>query len=409
MASRRGLFLTQWFEPEPIMKGLRFAQGLVDAGFEVEVATGFPNYPTGKLAPGYRLRPHASETMEGIQVHRLFLVPSHDTSGLGRAVNYISFFLSALVFCVLRGRRFDVIYVYHPPITVGLAAAISGLTTRTPFILDVQDLWPESVVASGFDGTHRLGGILARICEFVYRRSSMVVSQSRAMRGALFDRGLAPDKVVTIFNWADEETARARGEYDVSVLGFEGHFNIVYGGNLGRLQDLETVIRAALLASRDVPNIKLTLVGDGVDRQRLSDLVEALDTPHVQLIGAVPQTQIGDIFAAADVLLLHLLDDPAFAVTIPSKAQFYMAMGRPILAGVRGEAADIVVGCGAGVAVVPQDVAAMAAGMVQMAGLSSVERARMGERARAAYEVGFSYLKGMEATVTCLGRPELAR
>jgi glycosyltransferase involved in cell wall biosynthesis len=86
-----------------------------------------------------------------------------------------------------------------------------------------------------------------------------------------------------------------------------------------------------------------------------------------------------------------------------------MAMGRPILAGVRGEAADIVVGCGAGVAVVPQDVAAMAAGMVQMAGLSSVERARMGERARAAYEVGFSYLKGMEATVTCLGRPELAR
>lgn len=407
MGSRRVLFLTQWFEPEPIMKGLRFAQGLVDAGFEVEVATGFPNYPTGKLAPGYRLRPYASEMMEGIQVHRLFLVPSHDTSALGRAANYISFFLSALVFCMLQGRKFDVIYVYHPPITVGLAAAISGWTTRTPFILDVQDLWPESVVASGFNGADRIGGILARVCEFVYCRASLVVSQSRAMKEALVDRGVEPDKAVTIFNWADEETAKARGEFDVSVLGFEGHFNIVYGGNLGRLQDLETVIRAALLASRDVPNIKLTLVGDGVDRQRLSDLLEALSTPHVQLVGAVPQTQIGDIFAAADVLLLHLLDDPVFAVTIPSKAQFYMAMGRPILAGVHGEAADIVVGCGGGVAVIPQSVAAIAEGMVQLGKMSPVERARMGKRARAAYEAGFSYLIGMEATVACLSRPEL--
>ncbi len=203
MGSRRVLFLTQWFEPEPIMKGLRFAQGLVDAGFEVEVATGFPNYPTGKLAPGYRLRPYASEMMEGIQVHRLFLVPGHDTSALGRAANYISFFLSALVFCMLQGRKFDVIYVYHPPITVGLAAAISGWMTRTPFILDVQDLWPESVVASGFNGADRIGGILARVCEFVYCRASLVVSQSRAMKEALVDRGVEPDKAVTIFNWAD--------------------------------------------------------------------------------------------------------------------------------------------------------------------------------------------------------------
>lgn len=409
MAPRRVLFLTQWFEPEPVMKGLRFAQGLVDAGFEVEVATGFPNYPTGKLAPGHRLKPYATETIEGIRVHRLFLVPSHNTSGLGRATNYLSFFLSALVFCFLRGGRFDVIYVYHPPITVGLAAAVSGLKTRTPFVVDVQDLWPDSVVASGFEGTVRLGGILGRMCRFVYRRSSLVVCQSRAMRETLVDRGVASDKAVTIFNWADEETARARGEYDVAALGFEGRFNIVYGGNLGRLQDLETVVRAALLAAREVPDIKLTLVGDGVERQRLTELVEALDTPHVQLVDAVPQTQIGDIFAAADVLLLHLRDDPLFAITIPSKTQFYMAMGRPILAGVRGESAGLVAGCGAGVAVVPQDVAALAAGMVRMARLTAGERAEMGARARAAYEAGFSYRAGMQATAACLSRPELSR
>ncbi len=391
------------------MKGLRFAEGLAEAGFEVEVATGFPNYPTGRLAPGYRLGPYTSEIMEGIRVHRLFLAPSHDTSSLGRAANYLSFFISALIFCVLRGGRFDAIYVYHPPITVGLAAAISGLFTRTPFVLDVQDLWPDSVAASGFGGAKRLGGVLGRMCGFVYGRAALVIGQSRAMTATLIERGVPAGKAVTIFNWADEDAARARGEFDVGSLGFDGRFNIVFGGNLGRVQDLETLVRATLLAAQDVPNIQLTLVGDGVERQSLAELIKELGTAHVQLVAAVPRTQIGDIFAAADVLILHLLDDPLFAITIPSKVQFYLAMGRPILACVRGEAADIVTGCDAGLAAAPQDVAAVAAGMVEMAGLSPEQRAGMGRRARAAYEAGFSFAAAMASTSACLERPELSR
>lgn len=409
MAPRRVLFLTQWFEPEPIMKGIRFAQGLAEAGYDVEVATGFPNYPTGKLAPGYRLKPYASEIMEGVRVHRLFLVPSHDTSGISRAANYLSFFISALVFCLLRGCRYDAIYVYHPPITVGLAAAISGLFTRTPFVLDVQDLWPDSVTVSGFGGANRLGGIVGQMCGFAYRRAALVVGQSRGMKETLIERGVPAEKVVTIFNWADEDAAKARGEYDLSGLGFEGRFNIVFGGNLGRVQDLETVMRAAVLAAREVSEIKLTLVGDGVQKERLAGLVKTLGSSHVQLVEAVPRTHIGDIFAAADVLIFHLLDDPVFEITIPSKVQFYMAMGRPILAGVRGEAAEIVTSSGAGVAVPPQDVSAIAAGMVALARLPPEERAAMGRRARATYEASFSYAVALEATRACLERPELSR
>lgn len=409
MARRRVLFLTQWFEPEPIMKGIGFARGLVEAGFAVEVATGFPNYPTGKLAPGYRLRPYATEIMEGIRVHRLYLIPHHDHSSLGRAANYLSFFLSALLFCLLRVGRFDAIYVYHPPITVGLAAGISGLFTRTPFVLDVQDLWPDSVAASGFGGAGRMAGVLGRLCGFVYRRAALIVGQSRAMTEKLIERGVPSAKVMTIFNWADEDTARARGEYEVGALGFAGRFNIVFGGNLGRVQDLETVVRATLLAARDVPNIKLTLVGDGVERQRLAELITELGTAHLQLVEPVPRTQIGDIFAAADVLILPLIDDPLFEITIPSKAQFYLAMGRPILACLRGEAADVITNRGAGLAVAPQDVAAVAAGMVQMARLSPEERAAMGQRARATYEAEFSYASAMAATRACLERPELSK
>lgn len=409
MAPRRILFLTQWFEPEPIMKGIGFARALAEAGFEVEVATGFPNYPTGKLAPDYRLKPYASEVMEGVRVHRLYLIPHHDRSSLGRAANYLSFFVSALLFCLLRGGRYDAIYVYHPPITVGLAAAISGLFTRTPFVLDVQDLWPDSVAASGFGGAGRMAGVLGRLCGYVYRRAALVVGQSRAMTEKLVERGVPSAKVVTIFNWADEDSARARGEYDIRPLGFEGRFNIVFGGNLGRVQDLETMVRAAVLAAREVPDIQLTLVGDGVERQRLAALIADLGGDHAQLIGPVPRTWIGDIFAAADILILPLIDDPLFEITIPSKAQFYMAMGRPILACMRGEAADIITSREAGLAVAPQDVAAVAEGMVRMARISPEERAAMGHRARATYEAEFSYASAMAATKACLERPELSK
>ena len=209
--TRRILFLTQWFEPEPVIKGIEFVKALSAAGYEVEVATGFPNYPSGRLAHGYRLKHHQLEVIDGIRVHRLFLYPNHGVSSLGRAANYLSFFLSALVFCLIRARRFDAIYVYHPPITVGLAAALSGLFTRQPFLLEVQDLWPDSVGASGMAGTGNLAKILGPVCDFVYRRAAMVIGQSRGMTERLIERGVPRSKTATVFNWADEESARPGG------------------------------------------------------------------------------------------------------------------------------------------------------------------------------------------------------
>src|SRR6187402_117141 len=135
---RRILFLTQWFDPEPIHKGVKFVRALQSRGYEVEVLTGFPNYPTGRIMPGYRLRPYQLEVMQGVRIHRVFLYPSHSRSSIGRAFNYLSFFLSSLVFCLFRGRRFDAIYVYHPPITSPLAVALSGIVSRRPYIVDVQ-------------------------------------------------------------------------------------------------------------------------------------------------------------------------------------------------------------------------------------------------------------------------------
>lgn len=391
----RVLYLSQWFPPENGAVGLQVAKGLAERGFEVEALTGFPNYPSGKLSAGYRLSPYMREVMDGIPIHRVYLHPSHDSSSLGRALNYLSFFASAFIFCLLNARRFDVIYVYHPPITVGLAAALSGYVSRRPFILEVQDLWPDSVAASGMNGTSRLSRLLEPVCRFVYRRAALILGQSHGMAKRLVERGVSEHKSGVIFNWADETAARANGAYDVASLNFEGRFNFVYGGNLGAVQGLDSLIRAAHRLSEAAPQIQLTLVGEGMERERLTALVEQLGAKNIQILPGVHQTQIGDILAAADVLVTHLKDDPLFEITIPSKTQFYLAMGKPVLVGVRGESARIVTAAGAGMAMEPENEEAIAEAFLAMAQLPRDELDRMGAQGRATYEKQFSFASTM--------------
>ena len=149
----RILFLTQWFQPEPSIKGLPFAKALRDRGHEVEVLTGFPNYPGGKVYPGYRVRLWQSEIMEGIRVHRVALYPSHDKSALRRMGNYLSFALTSATIGPFLVRRPDVVYVYNL-VTLGLTSRLLQLIYGCPVVYDIQDLWPDSVSGSGMLDHH---------------------------------------------------------------------------------------------------------------------------------------------------------------------------------------------------------------------------------------------------------------
>ncbi|HEV2080930.1 MAG TPA: glycosyltransferase family 4 protein [Brevundimonas sp.] len=399
----RVLYLSQWFPPEPNTVGLQVAHGLQARGHEVEVLTGFPNYPTGKLAEGYRLAWHRREVVEGVVVHRVWLHPSHDRSSVGRALNYLSFFLSALVFLLFQARRFDVIYVYHPPLTPALAAAISGWFTRRPFIVEVQDLWPDSVATADMAGTGAIARVLGPLCRFVYRSAAGVLGQSDGMTARLIERGAAAHKTGTVFNWADEDAARAAGRRRTDDLGFEGRFNLVFAGNLGVVQALDALIEAAREAARQEPRIRLTLIGDGTEKARLEALAARSDGV-VQVRDAVPQREIGDVLAAADVLVVHLKDDPLFEITLPSKLQFYLAMGRPVLTAVGGEAARITAGTGAGIAVAPGDVPALARAMVDLSRRPAAELAAMGAAGRRAYDARFSFAEGIDRRAQAIAR-----
>lgn len=402
MARRpRILYLTQIFEPEGVLKGLSFASGLRDAGFDVEVATAFPNYPLGRIYPGYKQRPWKREVMNDIPVFRLPIYPSRDRSGFRRSLTYLSFFLSCFIFCLIRGRRYDLIYVYHPPMTVSLAAALSGVVTRTPFVPDIQDLWPESVTASGMAGG-RTARILDRMCNYVYRRAAAIVVQSRGMKVRIAERGVSGDKIRTIYNWTEEGQIAPCGRLELEPYGFEGRFTFVFGGSMGSHQALEAVVRAAVLAAERVPAIQLLLIGHGLEKPRLAQLASAIGPQVVRLMPPVNPLDIADVFARANVLLVHLADLDFFRVTIPSKTQFYLASGKPILCGVAGEASEIITEAGAGLVAPPEDVEAIASCMVQLATMQSDELAAMGERGRSFYARTLSQEEGVRKTAELL-------
>lgn len=391
----RILYLTQWFEPEPnIIKGVDFVQALQAAGHDVTVVTGFPNYPTGRLYPGYRMRLVATEILDGVRVVRLPLYPSHDASSLRRSLNFLSFFLSALIYLLVRRRRYDLAYVYHPPITVGLAAALAGLFRPLPFILDVQDLWPDTIPATGMVGDGRLTRLLGALCRFVYSRSSAVIVQSEGMRDTLIERGVSAAKLTTIRNWASAEYAAAHQPRSAAI---NPRFTIVYGGNLGRAQGLETAIdAAAMLIDRD--DIELRFYGDGLEEADLRERATRKGARNIHFMGRVPASSMPGIYTQADALLLHLRDDPLFAITIPSKTQAYLAMGRPVIAGINGEAAAILRASGAAIVAPPGNAALLASAMSELADLSAAQRATMGEAGGQYYRETLSFEQAMLRT-----------
>jgi glycosyltransferase involved in cell wall biosynthesis len=396
----RILYLTQWFEPEPnIIKGLAFVRALEAAGHEVTVVTGLPNYPAGRLYPGYRLRWMQRETITGVRVVRLPLYPSHDASSLRRSLNFLSFFLSALVYGLFRRQRYDIAYVYHPPITVGLAAALAGAVRRLPFVLDVQDLWPDTIAATGMAGAGRLTRMLGAMCAFVYRRAAAIVAQSDGMRRMLIARGVPAAKLTTIHNWSDVEFGAAA---EATGAAGSDRFTLVYGGNLGRAQGLEIVVEAAVLLQARRDDIDIVLHGDGVQAPSLRARAQAAGLTNLRFAPRVSQQAIIPIFARADALLLTLADDPLFAITIPSKTQFYLSMGRPIVASVAGEAAQILEQSGAAVVAPPGDAPALAEAIATLADIPRDRREAMGLAGRRYYSEVLSFARGLDRTLRLL-------
>lgn len=392
------LLLTQWYDPEPTFKGQAFARELRRQGHEVQVITGFPNYPGGRVYPGYRMRAVQREWVDGVEVCRVALYPSHDGSGLRRALNYISFAASSCLFGVFAARKADVIYAYHPPLTVGMSAALIGLLRRMPVVYDIQDMWPDTLKATGMLNNARALALIGRICLWVYRRSRSLVVLSPGFRKLLLERGVPADKVSVIYNWCDASALCAPTNPHVPEV-MRGRFNVVFAGTMGKAQALDSVIRAAALVARSSPEVQFVFVGGGVEVDGLKALAAQESPSNVVFLPRMPMNEVGSVLAAADVLLVHLRDDPLFAITVPSKTQAYMAAGKPILMAVRGDAADLVMAAQCGEVVPPEEPEAMARAVAKLATLSAEERAAMGKHGSDWYQQELSIEVGVSRFV----------
>ena len=394
----RILIISQWFTPEPNLKSLGFAKALEERGHRVQVLTGFPNYPGGKVYPGYRIRFFQREIMEGISVLRVPLYPSHDTSALRRIWNYVSFALSASVFGLLSVAKADVIYAYHPPATIALPALLIGKLRGIPVVYDVQDLWPDTLRATQMIRNSTILNLVNRWCQMTYRRSKKVVVLSPGFKESLVQRGVPAEKIEVIYNWTLEDTImRAkRNEALACELGMAGKFNIVFAGTMGKAQGLETVINAAEKVQHKVPHVQIVLAGSGVECETLKRMTREKGLSNVLFLPWRPVSEIAEVLNLADVLLVHLRKDPLFRITIPSKIQTYLAIGRPILAGVEGDAADLVLRAGAGFAYDPSSADMLAEVIEQIAGTPGSVLNEMGERGFQFYQNEMSFAEGVD-------------
>lgn len=394
----RILILSQWFDPEPTFKGLSFAKELQLNGHEVEVLTGFPNYPGGKLYSGYKVSFYKQEVLDGITVHRVPLYPSHDNSAKKRILNYVSFCLSSFLFGVFLPKKFDVIYVYHPPMTVGFSAALISLFRKVPFVYDVQDLWPDTLRATGMLRHEGVLRIVGYICDWIYRRAAKVVVLSPGFKTKLLERGVPESKIEVIYNWCDEKALSAGGQtnLDTSVVAqLNGKFNVLFAGTMGSAQALDTVLEAAQALAAH-PRLQFVFVGGGIDVPRLKSLAIAKGISNVLFLPRFPMAEVGAVLGACDVLLVHLKQDPLFKITVPSKTQAYMAMGKPIIMAVEGDAADLVLHAECGVCIPSQNVDALVGAVLEMAAKTSTELELMGKAGLFFYTTNLSMKNGVD-------------
>lgn len=386
----RILLVSQYFWPESFRIN-EVALSLRDAGCELTVLTGQPNYPHGSVASGYRAMSTMVQAHEGMTIIRVPLAPRGQASAIRLALNYVSFVVSGLFIApwLLRGRRFDAIFVYAPsPITQAIPAIWLSRLKGTPVATWVQDLWPESLAITGFVKNKRLLAGVAAMVRWIYRHNDLLLVQSRAFVAPV--RAMSEPAVPVTYhpNPGDRRADVAPREGAPPALQLDDGFNVLFGGNLGTVQALDTVLDAAQLL-KQYADVRIVLVGSGSRSDWLQQEIARLDLHNVQLPGRFDPREMPGILSQASALLVSLARDDTLARTVPAKLQSYLAAGRPIIASLDGEGAHILVEAGAGIACPAQDAQALASAVLQLRSMDAEERAQMGQRGRAYYEREF--------------------
>ncbi|TDX59899.1 glycosyltransferase involved in cell wall biosynthesis [Methylosinus sp. sav-2] len=366
----RIVFFTHYYPPEvnaPASRTAEHARVWARAGHEVVVVTCVPNHPRGKVYPGYVNRLYQTETIDGVRVVRVFTLIAANEGFLRRALNYLSYALSASMAFVWLQRP-DVVISTSPQFFCGLVGLVARALKRTPWVLEIRDLWPESIVTVGAMRNGFLIRCLEQLEALAYRRADRIVSVTDSFMPHIAARGGAPEKTTVIKNGADLDRFNASDDTHAAKerLDLQSKFVAAYVGTHGMAHGLDTILEAAELL-RGSTDIIFLLVGEGAERPRLLRLKEERRLDNVLMLEQQPKEAMPGIWAATDVSLILLRRDELFKTVLPSKMFEAMAMRRPIVLGVDGEARKLLEEARAGIAITPQSANELAAAILRLA------------------------------------------
>ena len=357
------LFLSHYFPPEvnaPASRTFEHCREWVRAGHDVTVLTCAPNHPRGEVYEGYKNRLQYRETMEGIDVIRLWTYLSAN-EGLGkRTLHYISFMLACIMPAAVLPRA-DVVISTSPQFFNGLAGYFVSRMKRCPWVLEIRDLWPESILAVGAIKNRAIIGVLRWLECFTYRKAARIVPVTDAFGRYIVDAGVDAEKIVVVKNGVELKLFnRSRSGDDLRArLGLDGCFVAAYFGTHGMAHHLDTIFEAARLLIDD-QRIMFVMVGDGAERVRLTKMHRGLGLDNVLMLKQQPKTLMPEFWAMADASLVLLRKTDLFKTVIPSKIFEAMGMATPIVLGVEGEAREIVEAARGGIAIEPENATELA-------------------------------------------------
>jgi glycosyltransferase involved in cell wall biosynthesis len=352
----RFLVLSQYFPPEVGATQVRLSsmcRELVRAGHDVEVVTGMPHHPAGKIYPSYRGRFYRQEFQEDIRVHRTWLYAAAG-SGWRRILSYLSFVLTCL-FSIARAHKPDYIFVDSPPLFLGVAGWLASIYWKRPFIFNVADLWPDSVLDLGV----MKGGLFLKAAfgleHWIYSRARFVNAVTRGIHDALLNRKNVPAaKILFLPNGVDTSIIQP-GTSDESLkerLGLAGKHIAIYAGNHGYASGAEQILYAAQLLATH-PELHFLFVGDGPDKPRLQLLAVGLGLQNTMFVDSVPLQQLPSYLSIADIALVTLRPAGVTRGARPAKTFVMMAAAKPVILAAEGEAEELIVSSRAGVIVPP--------------------------------------------------------
>ena len=384
------LIVSQYFYPEDF-KVNDIAFDFVKRGHEVTVFTAKPNYPQGKFYQGYSFFGKSKETIDGVKIIRIPIIPRFNGKGKFLVFNYLSFIFFSFLFMHRVKGNYDVVFSHLPsPLIAALPAVWFRKKFNAKLYLWVLDLWPETLQALLNLKEGIILKSLNKVIKYIYNKTDVVLISSNSYKKSILEKVDNKEKPIQFFpNWAESVFTQSINEEDSEELpDFPEGFNVMFAGNIGDAQDFESILEAAKLTQNE--GINWILVGGGRKLKWIQAEIESQAISNVYLFGRHPLESMPLFFTKADAMLVSLKSDPVFSVTIPAKVQAYMASSKIILGMFDGEGKDLVNQSGCGFAVEAGNYKELAKKTIFVKDMSQEQKQIMEQNAKCYYDNNFS-------------------